>query len=171
MTFPKMMLAGACLCMSALPLAAQTGLNSTDKQFMTMAAQADMTEAHLGQMAQAQGTDADFKNFGQTLTQDHTKAYEELSVLSGKTGESIPKGIDVGKDAAIRQMTKMKGRSFESTFLRHEIQDHERVLAAFKHEAAHGQNADVKSYAQKMLPTVEEHLHEAQKLAKSEGHA
>ena len=66
-------------------------LSSADKQFMTMAAEANMTEAHLGEMAESQRATRVFKAFAQTLVQDHTKAYRELLNLSDKTGEKIPR--------------------------------------------------------------------------------
>jgi putative membrane protein len=172
MTFRFSALAGVCLCVAGVQAMAQAAsLSNTDKQFMTMAATANMTEAHLGQMAESQAANANLKTFGQTLVQDHTRAYEELHALSNKTGENIPKGIDTGKDASIQQLRKLKGAGFDKRFVQHEIQDHQRVLAAFKREAEHGQNPDVKAYAQKLLPTIEEHLHKAQEIAKNEKHA
>jgi putative membrane protein len=151
---------------------AQSGnLSSSDKQFMKIAAQAHMTEAHLGQMAEAQASDASLKAFAQTLVHDHSIAYGELRALSYKTGEEIPKGINVGKDTAIQQLAKLKGSSFERRFLQHEIQDHEKAIAAFKREANHGQNPDVKGYAQKLIPTLEGHLHKAQEIAKVKTHS
>jgi len=172
MTIRMMIVAGACVCLATVEAyAQQTGLSSADKEFMIMAAKTNMTEAHLGQMAQSEGAATDVKNFGQTLTQDHTKAYEELTELSGKTGESVPKGINVGKDATIQQLAKLKGPAFDRVFLRHEIQDHEKAATAFRREAERGRNPEVKGYAQKLLPTIEEHLREAQKLAKTAGKA
>lgn len=160
-------LAAACLCVAWAQATASGSLSKADKQFMNLAATDNMTEAHLGQMAEAQAADPGLKTFGQTLTQDHTTAYEELTALSSKTGESIPKGINVGKDAAIQQLTRLKGAAFDRRFLQHEIQDHEKAIAAFRREAEHGENPDVKAYAQKVLPTLQQHLQKAQELAKN----
>src|SRR5579862_6643249 len=68
-------------------------VNQTDGRFMKMAAQANMTEAHLGQMAEAQASDKTVKDFGQTLSMDHINEYEALTVLANKAGEAIPKAI------------------------------------------------------------------------------
>jgi putative membrane protein len=91
--------------------------------------------------------------------------------LSDKTGEKIPRAINVAKNASIQQLTKVKGQGFVGRFLRHEIQDHKKTIAAFKREAEHGQNAEIKGYAQKTLPTLEEHLRKAEELARSERHS
>ncbi|MFN7992397.1 MAG: DUF4142 domain-containing protein [Bryobacteraceae bacterium] len=143
-------------------------LSSADKAFLKTAAEANMTEAHLGKMAQDQASTDAVKNFGQTLVQDHTKAYDELTAVANKAGESIPKGIDVRKDHAIGLLSREKGTGFDRQFARHEVQDHERTIAEFRREADRGQNPDLKSYAQRMIPALEDHLHKAQELEKSE---
>jgi putative membrane protein len=146
-------------------------LSVGDKQFLKMAAETHMAQAHLGQMAQAQGSEDRVKTFGKTLDQDHTKSYSELSGLATKVGQTIPKGIDVRRDKGIAQLMHMKGKSFDRTFVRNEIQDHRRVLAEFKREASRGESPEIKAYAQQMIPTIENHLHEAESLANGEKHA
>lgn len=76
------------------------------------------------------------------------------------------KGIDVARDKSIEQLTHLKGKFFDRDFVRHEIQDHEKAIAAFKREADKGANPQIKSYAQQTLPTLEKHLHQAGSLAK-----
>jgi putative membrane protein len=156
-----------CVLIVSLPLLAQSQTASNvDKAFMTMAAQADMTEAHLGQMAESQASKSQVKDFGQKLTHDHTDAYVQLTALAVKTRNAIPKGIDVRKISAIEQLMKAKGARFDRQFVQDEIRDHQKALAEFRREAQHGQNHDVKTYASKMIPVLEDHLHEAQTLAK-----
>jgi len=160
------MLGLATLC---VVMGAQTGgLSSTDKAFLRSAAEADMTEAHVGKMAQGKSSADAVKNFGQSLVQDHTKAYEELTALANKTGADIPKGIDVRRIRAIGELTREKGPAFDRSLAAHEVQDHRKTLAEFKREADKGQSADVKAYAQKMIPTLEEHLRKAEELEKTE---
>ena len=161
---------GCCALLSVPALAQSTGLSTSDKEFMKIAAQSDMTEAHLGQVAQDQASQADLKDFGRTLAQDYTNAYNELTELANKTGETIPKGIDVYRNKALAHLIRLKGNTFDHPFLRREIQDHKLELARFKREAARGQDPDVKAYASKMIPTLEEQLHKARALAKSEKH-
>ena len=138
-------------------------LSKADTQFMKMAAEASMTEAHRGQMAEAQGGRQSVKDFGKKLSTDHTTAYEGLTVLANKTGEQIPKAI--GRDKIIDRLTHLKGNSFDRAFKQDEVQSHKTALAAFKAEAEHGENPDVKAWAQTMIPTLEGHLQEAEKLS------
>jgi len=144
-------------------------VSNTDRQFMITAARADMTEAHEGQMAENQATQADVKTFAKTLVDDHTSAYAELSELAAKLNVTIPKGIDVAKNQTIVQLVHAKGARFDSQFARDEVAAHKSAIAVFKREAAHGQDTDVKAYAAKMVPVLEKHLHAAEGLAKPSG--
>ena len=141
-------------------------LSKTDIQFMNMAARASMTEAHLGQMAEAQASQKAVKDFGQKLSNDHTNAYEGLSVLAIKTSEAIPKAI--GHDKTIENLKHLKGRAFDRAFIQDEVLSHKTAIAAFKNEAEHGENADIKAWAKTMISTLEEHLQRAESLAKEE---
>jgi putative membrane protein len=146
---------------------ASAAMSSVDKQFMVMAARTDMIEAHEGQIAEQQAAQADVKDLAKTLVQDHTDAYNRLSVLAAKTGVSIPKGINVAKDRNIEQLAHAKGAGFDRMFTRDEIADHKQALAAFKRESMHGKDSDVKAYATSMIPVLEKHLQTAEQCAKS----
>lgn len=141
-------------------------LSSTDKQFLITAARTDMIEAHEGQMAEDQAQQADIKDLGKTLVQDHTQSYEELTALAAKTGVSIPTGINTAREATIEQLARLKGNSFDRAFDRDEIAAHKRLVASFKREAEHAKDPDVKAYATKMIPVVEKHLKLAEDCAK-----
>ncbi len=171
----KVLLAGvACFCVSALAtvgLAKHAKNTNPDHRFMKMAAETNMTEAHIGQMAENQAASQAVKDFGAMLVKDHTQAYSALSVLGAKTGIQIPKGINAAKITEITQLKPLKGKQFDRKFALDQVQSHSRVIAAFKQEAAHGQNADIKSYATKMLPGLQEHLRRAEQLEKTVKHS
>jgi len=168
----KRILVGICggALFGALAFAQPRKLNISDKKFLKLAADADMTAAHLGQMAENTAAKTSVRDFGQKLVLDHTNAYEELATLASKAGATVPKGIDIQRDRAIRELMNVKGRAFDRRFLKDEVLDHEKALAVFRREAAHGHDADLKAYAGKMIPTLEEHLHIAESLAKPERH-
>jgi putative membrane protein len=153
-----------------LPLAAGAdkpqAVSSADKQFMIMAAKADMTEANEGQLAENQAKRDEVKDFARMLVKDHTESYEGLTELAAKLGVTIPKGIDTGKDRTIQQLVHLKDAHFDVQFVRDEIASHKQALAAFKREAASGSDADVKAFAAKTIPVLEKHLQAAEAAAK-----
>ena len=153
----------AMLTVAGIAMAAP--LSTPDKQFLITAARTDMIEAHEGQMAENQASRADIKDFGKTLVQDHTQDYGQLTMLANKTGVEIPKGIDAARVPSLEPLLHANGAQFDHAFTRDEIAAHKRALAAFKREAEHGQDADVKAYASSMIPTLEKHLQLAEACA------
>ncbi|HEX4809291.1 MAG TPA: DUF4142 domain-containing protein [Bryobacteraceae bacterium] len=163
------LLCGSALC--ALPVTIQAAsISKQDAQFMKVAAEADMVCAHVGQIAESSAAAGSVRDLGKKLVQDHTANYQELTELASKTGESIPKAIEKQDQPEIRQLDRVKGRTFDHAFLTHEVADHEKLIKAFKAEAEHGQNPELKAYANKSLPVVESHLHEAEDLMKTTPH-
>jgi putative membrane protein len=154
---------GAALC--CIP--AWSNSNS-DAQFLAMAAQADMTTAHIGKMAESRAAASKVKDFANTLVQDHTSDYERLTELAAKTGDAVPKAIDRQNDYLINSLNRYKGKSFDHAFLTRQSAEHEKLINAFKREAEHGSNPAIKAYATKALPTIERHLHDAQDLLKQQ---
>jgi putative membrane protein len=49
------------------------------------------------------------------------------------------------------------------------VEDHQKDVKAFEREATSGADADVKAFAAKTLPTLKEHLQQAEQLAKTVG--
>jgi putative membrane protein len=156
----------AVLTLCACPFFGQSKLSSEDRNFVKMAADLDMTEAHIGQMAQQQASGQDVKSFGQTLASDHSNSYGQLLAVAEKAHEQAPRGINIDKDAEYRQLQHATGAKFDRTFLADEIRGHERALAEFKREAEHGQNPELKTYAKEQIPVLEQHLRKAQDLAR-----
>jgi putative membrane protein len=162
-------LSGAAICV--VPLCAQTGaVSKGDAEFLKIAAEADMTTTHIGKMAEDRATADGVKDFGKKLAQDHTSDYNKLCEFAAKTGESVPKAIDKQDDREIAALNRSKGKAFDRAFLAHEAVAHEKLMKAFKQEAEHGDNPDIKAYANKALPVIESHLHDVQDLRKPNTH-
>jgi len=104
------------------------------------------------------------KSYSQRLINDHTKANQELTALAKKKGVMLP--ADDSKMASSMPIAKKSGADFDKEFAMSMIDDHSKVIAAFEKEIASGCDPDVKAWAGKTLPTLREHLTEAQSLPK-----
>jgi putative membrane protein len=131
-----------------------------------MAAQADMTIAHISQMAENRAATEKVKDFAKTVVQDHTNDYWQVTELATKAGDSIPKAINSQNGRMIAGLARSKGKAFDREFLNRQSAEHERLISAFTQEAEHGSNPAIKDYARRTLPTIERHLHDAQDLLK-----
>ena len=140
---------------------------TTDQAFVDLAAQTDMTEAHVGQMAAEQASSSAVKDYAQMLVTDHTKDYDQLTAAATKAGLNVPKGLDAKQQKMIAPMEKLKGAAFDRRFEHDMVSGHETAIAAYDKESRDGQNADIKAYAKQALPVLEKHKTDAQDLLKS----
>jgi len=157
-----------CAALSVAGLAQNTsGAATGDQAFVDMAAQKDMTEAHLGQMAADQAEAQGVKDYAQMLVTDHTADYTQLTAVAGKAGLTVPKGLDAKQEKMIAPFDKLHGKSFDHRYIHDMVKGHEEAIKAYKKEAKDGQNADVKAYAEQALPTLEKHETGAKALLKA----
>jgi putative membrane protein len=156
------------LC-GALALAQTGNAGQSDQQFVDFAAQTDMMEAHLGQLAAEQAANQNVKEFAQMLVTDHTSDYQQLTAAAGKASLTVPKGLDAAHDKKIAPLAKLKGAAFDRRFAQEMVAGHQQAIAEYQREAQNGQNADLKAYANQTLPILQKHLQAAQGLAKGKG--
>src|SRR6266481_275764 len=77
-------LAAAVACLGALNILAadRSTLDHRETAFIKEAAQGGEAEVEMGKLAQQKGQNAEIKQLGQRLEQDHTKANQELTQLA-----------------------------------------------------------------------------------------
>lgn len=167
----KRMLAGVCcLTLCCLPVMAQkkaAGAGMTDQQFVNFAAQTDMVEANLGQLAQTNASSQDVKDYAQTLTTDHTQDMGNLATAAQQANLTVPNAIDtMNNKAMIGPFQKLKGKAFDRKYIAEMIAGHTKAIAIYKKEATAASNPQIQQYAQTALPVLQKHLDAAKALMK-----
>jgi putative membrane protein len=140
-------------------------VNDTDQQFLKQAARAGTAEVKLGTMAKEQTVSPEVQQFGQRMVTDHTKANQELMALAQGKDISISTKMDEQHQETAEMLSKMQGSQFDREFVRHMVKDHEKAVQLFATAAQESQDGDIKAFAAKTLPTLEEHLQLARQLA------
>jgi putative membrane protein len=143
-------------------------LSASDKQFVNKAAEGGMAEVQLGQIAAEKGNSAEVKQFGQRMVDDHSKANDQLKSLAQQKGVTLPADLNA-KDKALKdKLSNMSGEQFDRTYMSHMVTDHKQDVAEFKKESTSGKDSEVKQWASQTLPTLEDHLKQAQQIASTE---
>ncbi len=109
-----------------------------------------MREVKMAEMAKEKAKSADVKKVAEKIESDHKDANKELMALAEK------KGVVLSKNEP--KIDAMSGTDFDKEYLAMMVKDHEKDIAAFEKEANDGEDADVKAWAEKTLPTLKEHL-------------
>jgi putative membrane protein len=139
----------------------------TDQQFVDFAAQTDMLEANLGQLAATQASSQGVKDYAQMLVTDHTDDYTQLGIVASKDNLVVPKGLDGAHDKMIAPFKNLKGPAFDRRYIQEMIAGHTKAIQVYTKEATDAQSADLKAYANQTLPTLQKHLDGAKNLAKA----
>ena len=141
-------------------------LSTTDATFINTASQAGVEEIKFAQLAETQSHSARVKKFAMQMVTDHTAANEKLTALAQQKGITPTTTTDTAHDQMYTQLQGEHGRTFDRDYLAGQIKDHQMVADAMQTEIQSGTDADVKSFAQMTLPTIQQHLEMAQALAK-----
>ena len=128
------------------------------------AAQGGMAEVSLGQMAAQKATDADVKNFGNRMVNDHGKAGDELNQLATNKGIALPTDLDAEAKKTSADLSK-KSKDFDKSYMNDMVKDHEKDVKEFEKASKDVQDPDLKSWASKTLPVIQDHLNIAKQIA------
>jgi putative membrane protein len=167
----KAFYATAVMVLASLPAFAQTpaSASSADQTFLTNTAKASMAEVDLGKLATMNASSDQVKKFGQKMVDDHTKANDELKALAGSKNVVLPSDLDAQDKAAHDTLAALKGVEFDREYMSMMVAGHRKVAESLRKESSAGKDADVKAWASKTLPTVEEHLKMAQDTTREVG--
>lgn len=142
----------------------------SDQQFVDFAAQTDMVEANLGQLAQTNAASQDVKDYGQTLVTDHTTDYGQLYAAAQQANLNVPNAIDAAHNKAmIDPFQKLKGAAFDRKYAQEMVAGHTKAIAVYTKESTDAQNPSIKNYAQTALAVLQKHLDSAKALGKGAG--
>jgi putative membrane protein len=142
----------------------------TDQQFVDFAAQTDMVEANLGQLAQDASQNQQVKDYGQMLVTDHTSDFHQLQDAAKQANLTVPDAIDAEHNKKmVDPFEKLKGAAFDKKYEAEMVEGHTKAIEVYKKEAADAENPSIKSYAETALPVLEKHLAGAKDLMKSKG--
>ena len=136
--------------------AAKDTLNQEDKTFVKEAASGGIAEVQLSKLAQ-KSENAEVKSFADRMVRDHTAANEQLTAIAGSLGVELPKALDSEHDRIREKLQTLHGKAFDEQYVHAMVEDHNKAVKLFQQQERTGHNAELKQFAQKTLPTLEEH--------------
>jgi putative membrane protein len=131
---------------------------SADAPFIGNAAMDGLAEVEHGRLATQNASAPDVKQFAQRMVADHSKAGDELKGLASQKDVTLATKLDRQHRAMQDKLAKLKGAAFDKAYMAHMVTAHLQAVALFQQEAKGGQDPEVKAWAAKTLPTLQEHL-------------
>lgn len=129
-----------------------------DRGFAEEAAMGGLAEVQLGKLAQSNAQNADVKKFAERMVTDHGKANDELMSIMGQKGIPSPTELKGKHKSNYDRLAKLNGAEFDRAYMNAMVKDHETDVKAFERESNNGKDPDLKAFASKTLPTLQEHL-------------
>jgi putative membrane protein len=140
-------------------------LSAADMAFVKEAAMGGMAEVELGKLATEKASSADVKQFGQRMVDDHGKAGDELKSLAESKKVTLPAALDAKHQAMRDRLSKLSGSAFDRAYMKEMVADHNKDVAAFMKASKTAADPDLKAWAGKTLPTLQEHQKMAKEIA------
>lgn len=143
-----------------------SGLSSKDKAFLLEAANTRMVDWVQGNLATEQAASRKYQQYGKRLMKDQNKLMEEIKALAEAKKLTLPLEISGEKNEELNRMKSISGETFERRFRRMIIKDHKRDLDFFKQTAESSTDPEIRDFAKRYLPLIEQHLELARDLNK-----
>jgi putative membrane protein len=161
-------LAAALLCAaSSMSMAQNTdesghsGISASE--FIEKAGAGGQAEVEMGKLGTKKATNGQVKSFAKRMVTDHTKANEELVAAAKGKGE-VPASRDTMHKAMMDKLQQQEaGKEFDRDYMEQMVQDHKEDVQLFESAADDTKlDAELRAYAKKTLPTLRDHLTQAQ---------
>jgi putative membrane protein len=103
------------------------------------------------------------------MVTDHSAANDKLKALAATKNVDLPTSPSIGQMAAKTKLEVLSGHTFDKSYIKGMIKDHEDDIAMFNKEATSGMDPDAKAYAAATLPTLKKHLKAIRAIAANTG--
>ena len=139
-------------------------LTAGDRKFITHALHGSMAEVELGKLASERASSDAVKQFGQRMVDEHGKASDELQKIAQEKGVSPPTEMESKHKKLHDRLSKLSGADFDRAYMDEMVKDHRSDVKSFQREATNAKDPDVKGFAAKTLPTLQDHLKQAESI-------
>jgi putative membrane protein len=148
---------------------AGSALSPIDFNFVAQANLGAPFQIDSGRIAEAKATTADIRDYARLMVTSHIPVVEDLNtILKGKQITAPPETLLQGAyKAMIASLKADTGAALDRDYVDGQVNYQKGNAALFRYEIQNGADPDLKAFAQRTLPKIEDHLQRALKLAES----
>ena len=138
-----------------------TTIEKTDAQFLASAAEINLEEIQLGQLAQKKSTMMDVQELGKMMETEHTKSLSDLTTLASKKGISLPKSVTSEAKEEYKELNNKSEKKFNDEYCELMIKGHKHAISLFETASKDSKDSEIKAWAAATLPALRMHLEHA----------
>lgn len=136
--------------------------NDDDARFLMDAAELQLEEISLGNLAQQKGTNIHVKELGKMMVTDHTLTLNELKILAQSKSVSIPASITEDSKSAYDKLDNKSGNEFNKDYSDLMVKHHKNAIELFEKASTKSEDAEIRAWATQKLPGLKTHLKHAE---------
>jgi putative membrane protein len=140
--------------------------DDNDKKFLATAAQADVNEIKLSELAEEKATNPDVKAFAKKMVTEHKAMSASMKPFADEWGLTPPDGPDADHQKEWDKLNGMSGKDFDKEYMDQMVSDHAKALDLFTSEAKDSKDAKFKAAVIKGKTHVAAHKNMAYDLKK-----
>ncbi len=145
---------------------ASGAMSASDRSMMALAAGAGLYEVEVSKLAASKAVSAEVKDHALMLVKQHGESNQALRELAERKSVQLVAEIPADKKARIEALQGLSGEGFDRAYVdRVGVQDHEGDIRLFENMARDAGDAELRAFAGRMLPVLEQHLNAAKALA------
>lgn len=132
-----------------------------DAQFLVNAAEINLEEIELGQLAQQKSKNKLVTDLGKMMQEAHQTSMNDLTALAAKKVITIPNTATENAKEAFKKLDEKSGKEFDNDYCKLMVDGHTKAISIFDKASTESNDADIKAWALATLPTLREHLDHA----------
>jgi putative membrane protein len=139
-------------------------LSEGDAYFIDQATRSGLAELQAGNLAAKQASRPEVRSFAGQMASDHAKVNADLAALAQQKRIIPPTAPSPVQQQMIGALMGLSGAAFDRQYLDQQVAMHQAAISLFRTEAQQGSDPDVKAFAARALPGLEQYLNMAQRL-------
>ncbi|MFT4113325.1 DUF4142 domain-containing protein [Silvibacterium sp.] len=153
--------AGILLCSTAAH-----AQSDDDKKFLATAAQSDVNEIKLSQLAEEKASNPDVKTFAEKMVVEHKKLSASMKPFAEEWGLTAPTDLDDDHKQEYEKLNGLSGADFDKEYIDAMVSDHAKALRLFTTEAKDTKDTKFRAAVLKAKTVVAAHKNMAYDLKK-----
>lgn len=142
-------------------------LSNDDQRFLREAGEISLLEQKASELAIEKHNHREVNRYASMILKDHGPAHKELEMLAAAKGFELPTQLDKRSQNLMEDLHQLQDAGFDRQYADQVAVDaHEKAVDLYQSTASRSSDDEVKAFAEKRLPALEQHLKEGEELKK-----
>lgn len=129
-----------------------------DAEFLVNAAENNLEQIQLAQLAQQKGRTTQVKELGRMMEDAHTKSQRDLTALARSKSVTIPTTATNDVQDAYKDLNEKSDNDFDKAYTDLMVRKHKDAISDFEKASTDSNDSEIKNWATTSLPDMRKHL-------------